>query len=460
MKHLKKLVCLLSVAAMLFTCVGCDAASLLEQLDFTPALTKDTVLLKLTEYVNGRTPTSADITIDFTTHADSNTISVSIDSSTIVASETDSYSEGQLTVTINDVETTDSAQVYTMAENGKLLTYTHTDNADHWFKSEALLPETQPTPAPTAEVDAADADAALTIPDRYKMFLLEEGTQTLNDKQVYVLTATLEGEAFRAFVENNLQLNALTARMQALSPNTKNIELSTLDYSSLSADVVVYLEKRDCSPAQIELTVNGTNLLLTDLLPMLPDQVTSLLPGHISVEPVRIVFSDIGFDSVTVPTVTEEGRILALQETFNPKQEDGSYVLLHYLDAVKFTIPNGFKQSELSPSYATFRNADNSRAIHYELYEDTTADAFIKAVENGIIPAMEAAELTPVSAAEEAIGEYQTHSITSNGVNIFIATRTFGDSLLGIYVEDNTGTAISSVLPPILDTIEAFQVEY
>lgn len=464
MKHFKKLICLLSVAAMLFSCVGCDAASLLEQLDFMPALSKDAVLLKLAEYVNGRTPTSADVSMDFTMHADGNTVNILVNGTALVASETDLYGEGQLTVNINDVEATDFAQVYTFAENGKLLTFTHTDNSDRWFKSESLLPEVQPTPSPTptpvAEGEAAEAEPVLTIPEAYKLFLLEEGIQTLNDKQVYMLTGTLESELFLRFLEDSLHLAALTTRMQALSPSTRDIDLGTLDYTALSADVVVYLDKTDCSPEQVELTINGANRLLSDLLPMLPKQVTTLLPAHVSIDPIRIVFTEIGFDSVIVPTVTEEGRILALQETFNPNQGDGNFALLQYLDAVKFTPPKGFKQSELSSSYATFRNADNTCAIHYELYKNMTTDAFVESVENGLIPAMEAADLIPVSAAEEAIGEYQTHSITSNGVNIFIATRTFGDSLLGIYVEDNTGTPISSVLPPILNTIEAIQVEY
>ena len=54
MNQIKKLGCLLMVTALLFTCTGCDIGSILSQLDFTPAVTKDSVLLKLTETVNGR----------------------------------------------------------------------------------------------------------------------------------------------------------------------------------------------------------------------------------------------------------------------------------------------------------------------------------------------------------------------------------------------------------------------
>ena len=54
----------------------------------------------------------------------------------------------------------------------------------------------------------------------------------------------------------------------------------------------------------------------------------------------------------------------------------------------------------------------------------------------------------------------QTTHITTNGVNVYIACRNVGNSLLGIYVEDSTGKPIHSVLPDILERIEDWNVEY
>lgn len=469
MKQIKKLGCLLMVTALLFTCTGCDIGSILSQLDFTPAVTKDSVLLKLTETVNGRAPTAANVELEISAHTDIGDLSLSLSSSAAIASETDSYAEGEANITINGVETSDSAQIYNLAENGKLLTFTHVDSRDLWFRSETDLPTNQPeatpmpTPAPAEDTATTSPTPApeIVIPEAYKFLLLEEGTQTVDGKQVYMLTGTLDGEACLDLLQNSLQLDALTARIQALAGSTSaTSDLKALNFSDLSADVVLYLHKSDCSPAQIELTINSANLLLTDLLNALPPQVHAALGNHVSLQSVHVTFSDINFDPVTIPTIPEDARIRATQEAFVPAQADGSFVLMQHTDAVKFTPQAEFRLSEQGPSYISFRNGDNTCAIHLELYSDTSGESFVSLVEAGLTPAMETAGLVPVSAAAEPIGDYQTHSITSNGVNVYIAHRNIGDSLLGIYVEDNTGRSLTAIMTPILDAIENHQITY
>lgn len=467
MKMRKSIICLLCAGALLLSLCGCASLS-----DFF-AESKDTVLLRLTQYVDGRQPTSATVAMDLTLtvlHSDEPvSITVSMENRTLIASETDSYGESTLTYSVNGAEATDSTQVYNLAEDGKLLTFTHVDSSDRWFRSEGPLPEqqTEPTPAPTpvpAEGETAEAaEPALTVSEKYSFLLLEEGTQMLNEQTVYVLTGTVDGEDCAALLQNSPILDALTARLQttaAKGTDLSTIDLKNLDLSALTADVILYLNKESGAPVQAEVTISGGNLLVADLMNMLPPQATAFLGTSVTIEPIHMVLSDIGFDPVTIPEVTEEARILSMQESLDPDQGDGTYILQQHGDSVRITAQSGWTVSELGYCFAGFHNPDRTRSAYYELYLNTTAEEFIAQVEAGMIPAMEAHELTVTTAAGEPIGDYQTHSIMGDAVNVYLAYRTVGDSLLGIYAEDSSGAGMTSVLTPILDGVADHQIEY
>lgn len=469
MKTNKTIISLLCTAALLLSLSGCASLS------GYFAESKEAVLLRLTQYVDGRTPTTATAAIDFAMASELDgspaEITVSVKNRTMIALETDAYSEGEFSYTINDQQVHDSAQVYNFAEDGKLLTFTHVDSTDRWMRSEAALPEQLPvaTPAPTSTPVPAEDSAAeveeptVTIPEQYEFLLLEEGTQTLDGQEVYVLTGAADGETFAELLHSSTLLHALTARLQSAAPkgtDTSAIDLSALDFASLTADVIVSVNKQTCAPVQLELTVSGLNLLITDVMDMLPEQSAALLGSSVTIEPVRVVLSDISFEPVTIPEVTEEMRLKALLGSFEPDQGDGTYVLHQYTDAVKITAQSKWSTVQLSQSRVAFHNPDKSRSAFYELYENTTGEAFIELVESGMIPAMEAQELVVTTAAGEAIGDYQTYSICANGMNVYLAYRTVGDSLLGIYAEDSTGANMTSVLTSILEAVEDYQLTY
>jgi len=462
MKKMKSSVCLLCTAAIVLSLTGCTAS-------------KESVLRKLTQYVDGRTPTSATMTVDLALQADRDgqpaEFALSLDSSILAQSEAASYAEGEYTCTVNDTEVHDSAQVYNFTEEGKLLTFTHIDSADRWFRSEIALPTGSApvvTPAPETEKSKDSPSFAsvlnktdVIIPQEYDFLLLEEGTQTLNDTEVYVLSGTLDGDACNSFLTESLLPQALAAGLQSFSSHEERLNAAQWNepnYSVLSADVVLYLNKSDCSPVQIDVTVNGANLLIHDVLKLLPAHISDRIGNSIAMEPIHLVFTDIGYDAVTLPAVSEEARIMAMQESFDPDRGDGTYVLQQFGDAIKFTADSSWTATELGYCYAAFQNGNNSRAVHIELYRNTTAESFFDLVESGMIPAMTAVELTPVAAVGESIGDFQTHSITSNGVNVYSACRTVGDSLLGIYVQDSSKKGIDTVLKPILESVEEYQL--
>lgn len=464
MKTRKSLIFLLCVAALLLSFGGCASLS------GYFAESKDTVLLRLAQYVAGRQPTSATVEMDMTVTSlrsgEPACINVSLKHHARIASETESYAESTLSYSVNDSETTDSTQVYNFEEDGKLLTFTHIDSTDRWFRSETPLPEQQPepTPAPTAapaEGEAAESEP--TIPKAYGFLLLEEGTQALNEQTVYVLSGTVDAEECAALLQDSPILDALTARLlsaasKGTDPNA--VDLKNLDFSALTADVIVYLNKETCAPVQMELTLSGVNLLMADFMKLLPAQAAAFLGISVTMEPIRITLSDIGFDSVTIPEVTEEARILAMQESLDPDQGDGTYVLQQHGDCIKITAQSGWTISELGYCFAGFHNSDRTRSAFYELYPNTTGEDFIAQVESGMIPALEAHELTVTTVSGDPIGDYQTHIIKGDAVNVYLAYRAVGDSLLGIYAEDSSGASMTAVLTPLLDSVADHQIEY
>ena len=464
MKKLKTIICLLCISALMLSLTGC--------IDSFLTASKEDVLAKLIQYTNGRTPTSAAVNISFSMDAvvndDPASIQFSMKNQIMQSSETNSYAEGEYVCIINDAEIRNNIQVYNFTEDEKLLTFTYTENSDYWARSETALPE--PTPAPVAtptptpapeesQTKLPDSLAQLLkkepieIPQEYTAFLLEENTQFLDDTEVYILTQSVSGESCAQMLQNSLISDAISASLQGA-------DIKSLDLSPITADVTLSVNKESGALTQAEIVISGLNLRISDILSMLPENAGAVQYNSITISPVRIKVSDIGYDSVTIPTVTEDARILASQNKHIAKQEDGSYILLQYKDAVTFTPQTDWTVTGSGYSFADFRNENNSRAVHFELYRNTSAEAFFSLVETGMIPAMEAVELTPVAAAGEPIGAYQTHCITSNGVNVYSACRIVGDSLLGIYVQDSTGADISAVLTPILNSVEDCTVTY
>ena len=469
MKTRTSMISLLCIAALLLSLSGC--ATLNSYLGGYFAESKEAVLLRLTQYVDGRQPTSANLSMDMTITSLQNgepaCINVSLEHHAQIASETDSYGESTLSYSVNDLETTDSTQVYNFAEDGKLLTFTHVDSTDRWFRSKAPLPEQQPEPTPAPIPAPAEGEEAtepeVTISEAYGFLLLEEGTQTIDDQTVYVLSGSIDGEDCAALLQNAPLLDALTARLLSASAKGTNpsaINLKAPDYSKLTADVLLYLNKESCAPVQIDLTLSGMNLLIAEFMKLLPEQAAAFLGSSVTIEPIRITLSDISFDPVTIPEVTEEARILAMQESLDPDQGDGTYVLQQHGDSIKITAQTGWTVSELGYCFAGFHNPDRTRSVFYELYPNTTAEEFIAQVEDGMIPAMEAHELTVTTASGEPIGDYQTHVIKGDALNVYLAYRTVGNSLLGIYAEDSSGANLTAVLTPLLDSVADHQIEY
>ncbi|MBQ3010039.1 MAG: hypothetical protein IJD81_02480 [Oscillospiraceae bacterium] len=464
MKIRTSVISLLCTAALLLSCSGCSALSsyFIES--------REDVLLRMSQYTDGRTPTAAaaEVNLSMTSHAgDSATdISVSLKSHILLASDTDSYADGEFSYTVNGKTVSDSAQVYNFAENGALHTFTYAANADRWFRTDSSLPEQPPKPTPTpapTPTEGESTEPQMTIPEPYEFLLLEEGTQTLGDTEVYVLTGTVDGESCVSLLQDALLSDALTARLRSAAPKGSDlsaIDLKQLDFSAITADVVLYVSKETCAPMQMELTLSGLNLLITDLMGMLPPQAIAFLGTSLSIEPVRITLTDITFEPVTMPALPEEARVLSMQESFDPNRGDGTYVLQQLGDCVMITPQSGWTVSELGYCFAGFHNPDRTRSAFYELYRNTSPEDFIASVEQGMIPAMEAHELTVTTAAGDPIGDYQTYSIKGDAVNVYLAYRTVGNSLLGIYAEDSSGANAAAVLTPILDAVSDYEIEY
>lgn len=462
MKRKQSIISLLCAAAMLLSLCGCSSLGVFF------AKSKHDVLLQLTQYIDGREPTAATVTLDLilNSEADGEPISssLSLTNRTQMASETDSYGDGDFACRIGDQEYGGGVQVYNFTEDGKLLTFTHVDSGNSWFRSETELPEQlpAPTPKPTPVPEEGEAAATpeVTVPEEYEFLLLEEGSHSLNGQEVYTLTGSVSGDSCKALLLDSLQLDALTARLLSSSDDVASVNLKDLDFSALSADVTVYLDKMTCAPIQIELTLHGTNLLITHLMEMLPEQAAELLGSAVTVESFDAVISDISFEPVSVPKPDEEARMMAMQESFDPDRGDGTYILQQHGHSVKITAQNGWSATELGYCFAMFHNSDQTGSAHYMLYRDMTGEEFISLIESGMIPDMEAQEVEVTIAAGEPIGEYQTYGITGNGISVYLAYRTVGDCFLGIYAEDSTGAKLSSVLTPILAAVEDYQLEY
>lgn len=444
MKKMMKQSCLMvCVVALLLSVSGCMPA------------TTEKVLTKADQWIAGRSLTAAtvdmDLTMTVTLGGEAEEIAMHVSADTKIGSGSNAYGECDYAITVGAEELGDSVQVYNTVEDGKLVTFTHVDSPDAWYRTETALPT------------GANAATGAFL-EELGALVLEEDTQTLNDREVYVLTGTPVGDGWKALLTNSANVSALMDLLKASAPegfSLSDFVIAQTDLPGLSAEMTLYVDKRTCEPVQVDLTIEGMDSLLPPLLSALPKSITSALGVGVFASPIQVVCTDLTFDPVELPEVPEVGRIQGAQAAFQPDRGDGTYVIQNSGDAVQFAPLESWTVTGLAYNYVSFATADKKQTADFELYAHTTPEEFVKLVEDGIIPALKALELEVTSQAGSAIGDYQTHVISARGVNIYLAYRVFGDSLLGIYVQDtNSGADLTATMTPILESIQAYDVEF
>lgn len=162
---------------------------------------------------------------------------------------------------------------YGVVENGRVVTYTNA--MDEWSKTESgEMPSAGEVQNILKNFKAEDLGLALA-----------EETEKLDDREVYALTGTLQGDVLAKLLESSG--NALGDAMGDLGEG--------LDYSSMSADMKILIDKEGHDLAQIKIDVNGLNEMAD-------------LGEEVSIDTCSVTISYYSIDDVEEIVVPEEAK--------------------------------------------------------------------------------------------------------------------------------------------------------
>lgn len=182
----------------------------------------------------------------------------------------------------------ETMQLYMVLEDGKLVSYTHTDSTDSWDSQEA--PDTE---AATQTMDYSFLTQM--IPE----ITLEEEKAVVGDREVYVIRLTMTGEQMQKALGEN---SALTDALSQAGIDGQ------IDFSALTVPAVFYVDAETFLPVQIELEIAGMGEMMQSMVTALPNMGLEGDSVQISVPVCRMVVKNISFDPVEVPALPEDIR--------------------------------------------------------------------------------------------------------------------------------------------------------
>lgn len=225
---------------------------------------------------------------------------------------------------------------YTLEEDGELLSYSYDPDWDSWTKVSLPLPEMtlQPVSAGTA--------------------VLAEELVDYNGLECYELhwEADLAAilEEFREKYPEEWEdfMTGLETGM-AEQEETVMTVLEKLDFSVVKLHILYYVDTAECRVRYTTLEIEGLDLLVEQLL----QEVAAVLAENeeyagidlgledIGLEfPVlRVEISNISYDPVEVPQLSEEDRLIADEQNYDPRQEDGTYLFKSGESQFRVSVP-------------------------------------------------------------------------------------------------------------------------
>lgn len=471
-----KLLCLLTALLLLVSLAGCHEepkatlppATTPTTLPPTtaptePELTAESVMAQVSDALNGRSPTQmlATLTVDLGINMDMDGFSLSMDAGmelemdAIISEDPYAvYAEMSMKVESMGQTQVQKADTYYLVENDRFVCYAYDRAQKAWtFTELGDAPSTDSS-------DEDDSNTELPVPE----LTLDDDTQKVNRREVYVLRCVLTREHLSQFI------NPVTGSM--ISPLSNSaMELP----ESLRADAVIYVDTQTFLPVRIQIDIFGLEDMLNDLisdsmgLPSVELSMTSGLaeeeesdsPFAISVDTFRLDLDSLDFDPAEIPPVPQEAYDYLEMAAHDPAQPDGSYILVHTGTAARIVPPTGWTVSSEAFNSLYMHSSDDSEYATYTLYSGMTRQQMLQLVLLESVTPMQEAELMDSYAYGERIGKYDTmYAKTTYGVTMYYAWGPMSDGWLLVTVQVESDSDMYEVLTPLLDAVENHEPLY
>ena len=353
------------------------------------------------------------------------------------AEKTEFYAEVNYEGDILGQWLSDRMELYQVLEDDAIVIYTYSKLLDVWARYETGL--------------TAEEFLEFTIPSDQISFepeslALAEETVNVGGSEAYVLSAKLDTSAvqtefdemggFTGALEKAMGAAELDAETAAVLEEFDFSPLDNLDFTVIEVPVTLYIDKSTYELKQMDMEVVGLQLMLEqfmDVLFTMVEEISGTDMGDLGltfeIPDIALSYTDFGYEPVEVKSVPEEGVLMAKQQSFDPLQEDGSYVLQESGNAVR-VVP----QERLDVVYADYCSLelsgqnDGAFTVYSMLDSSWTEEDFMAYVEDNL-----AEILVERSNAKLLDGEYEGYTvkiIKFGNIKIYYAWKQVGDGWL------------------------------
>lgn len=280
MKQKKKLTILLTLGTMMFALTGCG-------------MNAEELVEKTLNALEGKQMTQAtgiyEMEIGMEVEGTVMEMDMEMSMDTKVSQEPyASFVDMEMAIDVSGLRMTETVQSYTLVEDGTLVSYTHTDSTDTWLKQESGM----------------DLEEVMAQTDSYNWLaqkaseelVLAKETQTINDREVYVLSCTLTGEEMQKTLDN----------MGSMKDLFNESGLGEVDFTALSVPTVFYIDKETFLPVKTEMDIEGMNDMMDSMVTSLLGDSGVSIEMELDISKMHMVLDNIRYDKIEVPTVPEE----------------------------------------------------------------------------------------------------------------------------------------------------------
>lgn len=236
---------------------------------------------------------------------------------------------------------------YSVAEDGELVSYIHSNGV--WIKASAgRSPE-----------DFAKSAAAVSIDEA--SVAIDETVTEYDGKEAVCLTTRISGKALQASLGGMLE-----SLSQQIGASDAAETTDTIDYSALTCDARIYLDKKTYLPMAEEMTFSGMSEVLNPMYEKMG------LKADVTGCTASAVF--LSYESQEVPTLPDGAQEKA--ETWmrllsgEPDNGDGTFTIREGTTLIDIAAPEGFEVSDKGYDHVYFKRADN-REVRYTAYHST-----------------------------------------------------------------------------------------
>lgn len=234
---------------------------------------------------------------------------------------------------------------YSIVEDGELVSYIYSSGV--WMK----IPTGQTVEELKESVSSINIDAGNAV--------IDESVTELDGKEVICLTTQLSGSSLENVLDGMLEGIGLDDPTMSEAAET----VSSFDYSALSCDTKIYLDKETYLPISEEMTFSGMSEMMAPLY--------STLGITIDVTACTATASYLSYEQqeeISLPDGASE-KALAWDRLIagDPENGNGTYTIREGSYLIDLTAPEGFELTDKGYDHVYFTR-DDHRQIKYTMY--------------------------------------------------------------------------------------------